>query len=188
LPNRASPEAARAGGKKAPPGKALKAGGPKGFVETPPVAAAFSDEWLLADSVFFLLVRAVNLTALPFYEAVGKPYGMSLHGWRVMMVLARLGQTQAKQVAQFAAMDKMTVSRAIAGLTKAGRVSAQPHGEDKRARWLSLTPKGWQLYRSVAPASKLREQELLAVLSSAERLALQGLLERLVSNPRLLED
>ena len=42
----------------------------------------------LDSSVFFKLVRVVNLTARPFSESIGKAHRLSLNEWRVLLVLA----------------------------------------------------------------------------------------------------
>ena len=43
---------------------------------------------VVADSIFFKLVRVVNLTARPFVESIGKAHRLTLNEWRVMLVLA----------------------------------------------------------------------------------------------------
>ena len=39
-------------------------------------------------SLFFKLVRVVNLTARPFVETLARTHQLSLNEWRVMVVLA----------------------------------------------------------------------------------------------------
>lgn len=75
-------------------------------------------------------------------------------------------------------MDKMTVSRAVAGLLQRGllRISS---GADRRTRTLVLSDEGRALYDDVAPMALAMEAEILAGFSAADRAALMGFLERL---------
>ena len=43
---------------------------------------------IVDSSVFFKLIRLVNLTARPFNEVIGKRHELKLNEWRVMVVLA----------------------------------------------------------------------------------------------------
>ena len=71
----------------------------------------------LEDSVFFKLVSVVNLTARPFQQRVGEQHQLTLNEWRAMAVIgARPGLT-ATQVADLTGLDKMAVSRALAGFS-----------------------------------------------------------------------
>ena len=74
------------------------------------------------DPLFFKLVRVVNLTARPFHEKVGREHHLTLNEWRVMVVLGGEPGLNATQIADFTGLDKMAVSRALAGLKRHKRV------------------------------------------------------------------
>jgi DNA-binding MarR family transcriptional regulator len=106
-------------------------------------------------------------------------YDISVTEWRVMAVLARFDGLSAREVAERTAMDKVAVSRALARLVEAGRVSRVTHGDDKRRSVLSLTEAGWTMHDEVAPMARAREREVLAKLDSEERAWLERILDKL---------
>jgi DNA-binding MarR family transcriptional regulator len=90
----------------------------------------------------------------------------------------------AREVAERTAMDKVAVSRALAGLVEAGRVTRAVHGADKRRSVLSLTEAGWQLHDEIAPMARAREREVLAKLDDEERAWLTRILDKLLVRER----
>ena len=109
-------------------------------------------------------------------------YDLSMTEWRVMAVLARFHGLSAREVAERTAMDKVAVSRALAGLVEAGRVHRETHGNDKRRSVLSLTEAGWLIHDDVAPMARAHERELLAKLDENERQWLMRILDKLLED------
>ena len=116
-------------------------------------------------------------------EAIAREYSqrfaLGVTEWRVMAVLGRHPGLSASEVAQRTAMDKVAVSRALAGLAEAGRVHRDIHGGDRRRSVLRLSVQGQRIYDEVAPLALQFEQRLLQGLGAAERTLLFGLLDRL---------
>jgi DNA-binding MarR family transcriptional regulator len=81
-------------------------------------------------------------------------------------------------------MDKVAVSRAVAKLVSARRVSADVHDEDGRASSLSLTAQGEALHARIAPIALDAERRLIASLSASERTLFDALVDRLLSAAR----
>jgi len=106
-------------------------------------------------------------------------YDISVTEWRVMAVLARFEGLSAREVAERTAMDKVAVSRALARLVEAGRVSRVTHDDDKRRSVLGLTEAGWTMHDEVAPMARAREREVLAKLDAEERAWLNRILDKL---------
>ena len=73
----------------------------------------------LDDSVFFKLVRVVNLTARPFNEGIGRQHGLSLSDWRVMTVVGCHPGTTASEVCA-------RTGRTTPGCSVHGSASATP--------------------------------------------------------------
>lgn len=107
-------------------------------------------------------------------------YDISVTEWRVMAVLARFDGLSAREVAERTAMDKVAVSRALARLVEAGRVSRAIHDDDKRRSVLSLTEAGWAMHDEVAPMARAREREVLARLDAEECAWLTRILDKLM--------
>jgi DNA-binding MarR family transcriptional regulator len=99
--------------------------------------------------------------------------------WRVMAVLGRYPGLSAGEVAQRTAMDKVAVSRAVAGLVAAGRVEREVHGDDRRRSVLRLSDAGRRIHAEIAPLAIDFEARLLDGMPAAERDVLFRLLDRL---------
>lgn len=132
-------------------------------------------------SLFFKLIRVVNLTARPFHEHVGKQHALRLTEWRVMMVLASHPGIAATEVADLTGLDKMTVSRALAGLQRRGRLRREDDPADQRRSRLYLTPAGQRLYAQIAVTARQREAQLFAGVSEADQHQLSATLDRLAA-------
>lgn len=135
-----------------------------------------------SDSLFFKLVRVVNLTARPFSESIGKTHRLSLNEWRVLLVLAGHPQVTAGEVTVVTGLDKMSVSRAIASLVHQGRVVRKVDATDKRRLRLRLSAEGERLYERIGVPAKARERSLFRGIGEAEQEKLGGLLDRLLDN------
>ncbi|MCI4646090.1 MAG: MarR family transcriptional regulator [Hyphomonadaceae bacterium] len=106
-------------------------------------------------------------------------FGLTIWQWRVMAVLGETPGLTASQVAARTAMDKVAVSRAVAGLEDVGRLQRVRDESDGRAARLNLTPEGQAVYSQIVPIALASERDLLAGLSADERGALGELLVKL---------
>src|SRR6476659_7970625 len=106
-------------------------------------------------------------------------FGLGVTEWRVMAVLGRYPGLSASEVAQRTAMDKVAVSRAVAGLIEAGRLLREIHGRDRRRSVLRLSPAGERIHDAVAPLALAFERRLLDGIDAGERALLFRLLDRL---------
>lgn len=105
-------------------------------------------------------------------------YGMSAHGWRVMAHLGEAQPVSAKEIGRRAAMDSVTLSRALAQLDALGFIERRIDEADRRRIILRLTPSGQAVYDTVAPYTVAAEAELLAGLTAGEREVLRELTRR----------
>ena len=141
----------------------------------------------LDSSLFFKLVRVVNLTARPFHDGVGKEHHLSLNEWRVMVVLASHPGVSATEVCDSTGLDKMSVSRALAGLHRHERLQRLDHPSDQRKSRLSLSAQGKRLFSRIGAQAKLRERELFAGVSAAELERMNATLDKLIAAVRQSE-
>lgn len=105
-------------------------------------------------------------------------YGLSAQAWRVVAHLGELQPITAKDVGQRAAMDGVTLSRALSQLEGLGYVVRAIDPADRRRIILRLSAAGQRVYDAVAPVTAAAERELLAGLSAEERAALRELTRR----------
>ena len=122
-----------------------------------------------------LMLRISNSIARSYEQR----FRLSVPEWRVMAVLGRFGPLSQNGVAEKTQMDKVRVSRAVARLAKAGRVSRRIDRADRRRSVLALTPAGEAIHREIVPHARRVEARLLAGLTPAERAALDHLIAKL---------
>ena len=134
----------------------------------------------LDSSLFFKLVRLVNLTARPFHEGVGKAHHLTLNEWRAMVVLASHAGCAATDVAEQTGLDKMSVSRALAGLEKRGRIQRDADARDQRRSHLKLTPAGRKLFATIGIKATEREALMFAALTSTELAGISSTMDKLI--------
>ncbi|MBS0342725.1 MAG: MarR family transcriptional regulator [Proteobacteria bacterium] len=136
------------------------------------------------DLLILKLVRVVNLTARPFEQRVGKPLQLSLNEWRVMAMVARQPGCNASQVAEYSGMDKMAVSRALAGLQRAKRLQRHEDPTDQRRSRLYLSAAGRAVYDVALARAQEREAQLLTDMTAREREHLGTMLDKLIASVR----
>ena len=103
-------------------------------------------------------------------------FNLSIPEWRVIAVLGQNPGLSAREVAERTAMDKVQVSRAVASLLAARRLTREAHASDGRVAHLALSAKGRAIYEEVVPLALHLERLLLSVLTARER----GMLDRLM--------
>jgi DNA-binding MarR family transcriptional regulator len=106
-------------------------------------------------------------------------FDLSITEWRLMAVLGRYPGLTAGELVERTAMDKVAVSRAVAGLLASGRVDRGSDERDRRRVPLQLSAAGHQVYAQVAPLALEYERSLLVGLDADELRQLDSLVARL---------
>lgn len=115
-------------------------------------------------------------------------FALGITEWRVLAVLGRHSDLSAREVAERTAMDKVAVSRAIAGLLSAGRIQRDTHENDRRRSVLRLSAKGEKIYADIAPLALAYQQRLLDSFSNEEQQWLERLLMRMEASELATRD
>lgn len=131
-----------------------------------------------------VLAEAVSRSIAQVYTA---RFDLSRDEWRVLAALAETGTMKTRDAALYATLDKMQVSRAVAGLERAGLIAREEDAEDRRNRILTLTPAGRALLRRLTPMVQAREAFLLEALEPEELAVLDRAIDRLLERARQLE-
>jgi len=126
--------------------------------------------------------RVSNAIARQYSER----FGLSIPEWRVMAVLGGTPGLSASEVASRTEMDKVQVSRAVAGLMRNKRLQRETDAADGRITHLSLTPRGKAIYQQIAPLALHLEELFLDALTPEERIALDRLMTKLARQSKLL--
>lgn len=99
--------------------------------------------------------------------------------WRVMFMVADLGEGTMAQVVRDGKIDKAQVSRAVKSLVKSGYLNSRVDAADHRQSILSLTDEGRAVYARVLPLMQERQRHLMSTLADDEIDKLYEVLDRL---------
>lgn len=125
------------------------------------------------------LQRIGGLLSKPFFQQFSEKHNLTLNEWRVVVVVHNLPGTAGHDVGKFAGIIPMNVSRAVATLKKAGRITAQPNPDNRRQNLLYLTESGEHLFEEIYPKAIEHAKKLFSVFSDEERQMLSEMLQRL---------
>lgn len=153
-------------------------------IPKPKTAARSTDQLHLDQFIPYRLSVLTNTISMRIAHAYERQFGLSVPEWRVIAVLARYPDLSAVEVAERTAMDKVAVSRAVRSLIASRRLKRSYDKNDRRRSVLRLSSAGEAVYTQVAPLALRYEEDLLAVLNSEERRALDLLLSRLLERAR----
>lgn len=112
-------------------------------------------------------------------RAYAETFDLTIPEWRVMAVLGRFAPLTANAICEATQMDKVTVSRAMQRLERAGRIERTTDETDRRRVLLRLSADGLDVYGRIAPLALDYEERLIADLTPEERDALVLLIDRL---------
>ena len=134
-----------------------------------------------------LSVVAENVSRV-FARRYAQTFGLTVPEWRVMAVLAEMGDIATQDIIERTQMDPVRVSRAAIRLTDKGFVARRVHPEDQRAYVMRLSPKGVEVYRQIVPLARALEAELTESLTPVERQRLEEILAKIHAHARVLNE
>jgi DNA-binding MarR family transcriptional regulator len=136
----------------------------------------------------YRLSVAANAVSDLIARAYKQRFGLTVPQWRLIAVLGEDGEATPQSLGQRTVMDKVTVSRAAAGLLARGILQRSPNADDGRSHRLALSGEGRALYEEIAPLALEYETYLLAPFKERERQTAHDLLRRLEAVAMLLND
>ena len=139
---------------------------------TAPARTGFLDGYLP-----YLLRKADQTLSAPFYEVLTQA-GVARSEWRVIAVLAELGEMRVADLAVAALSPQPTVTHALRRLEERGLVS-RTVGVDRRERLVALTTAGDDLTASLVAEAIRLEAEALDDAGVARGDGLADLVDRL---------
>jgi DNA-binding MarR family transcriptional regulator len=146
----------------------------------PNAANALGEADALRLSAFlpFQLSVLTNTISRRIAERYDAEFGLSIWQWRVMAVLGETPGLTASAITERTAMDKVAVSRAVAGLRQRGLLERQAAAADARRQLLQLSAEGRRIYAQIVPMALSYERELADAVSAEDLTRLKLLLER----------
>jgi DNA-binding MarR family transcriptional regulator len=136
----------------------------------------------LEDYPSVMLLRLANSIQQKLSSRYAGEHDFTPSEWRVMARLSKASPMQFTDLCRTAAMDKAYVSRMVRMLETRGLVSTAGDPDHKRRVVVSITQKGRALTRQVFPQAEKSQFELLATLTSNERITLYKALKKLQSH------
>jgi DNA-binding MarR family transcriptional regulator len=114
------------------------------------------------------LLKLHNRLLGPFATHLEKQHRITVNGFRVLMLIGRLGVTASHELAELLGVNPMSVHRAVQLLHQQGRIAIEPDPADSRRKTLRLTAEGQRLYRQMLPVTDDVAAYLLSLLSPEE--------------------
>jgi DNA-binding MarR family transcriptional regulator len=131
-----------------------------------------------AGQLFFRLWRASHTRVAEALQSIGLTPAL----FGVLNVLAARDGAIQQELGSAMGIDPSTMVQLIDELESAGLAKRRPHPRDRRARQVSITPKGRRLLQRARKLALEAEDEVLGGLTAAERRELLRLLRRAFSS------
>jgi DNA-binding MarR family transcriptional regulator len=127
-----------------------------------------------------------QLVSESLHDLYAGPFELTVTQWRVMAVLGRFAPLTASEVGQRTVMDKVAISRAVAGLIDRSLVERVTDRKDRRRASLRLSAQGRAMHARIVPLALAYEERLYEVLSEHERRQFSQLSDRLFAHAQTL--
>lgn len=122
-----------------------------------------------------------NRVSACLFEMYNQQYGLSVAGWRIMALLGARQPLSAKEVAQYVAMDQVSVTRAINQMDTLGLITRRIDENDRRKITLRLSKKGETARGEIIPLAIALEKAMVSSLSEREISTLNVILTKLMA-------
>ena len=109
-------------------------------------------------------VRRASRVLTQMYDDALRPLGLRSTQFSILQALSRAGSLLQGNLADFLALDTTALTRAVQLMQKHGWIKVAKGKEDRRERWLSLTPRGGQELARALPTWEKVQQDLRAAL------------------------
>jgi DNA-binding MarR family transcriptional regulator len=127
-----------------------------------------------------------QLVSESLHDLYARPFALTVTQWRVMAALGRFAPLTASEVGMRIVMDKVAVSRAVAGLMKRGLIERATDRDDRRRASLRLSARGRAMHARIVPMALGYEGKLYQALSKQERQVFNTLADRLFARAEAL--
>ena len=139
----------------------------------------------LRDHLGYWLRRLSDEVHLSFERKLAA-HGVTVSQWNVLVTLYRGEGETVAEVARFIDTDAAAVSRLVDRLADKGLVARSADPASRRRVLLALTPAGVGLVPVLVQLADRNDEAFFGTLSAAQRAELAGLLQRLLSEVRVL--
>lgn len=121
---------------------------------------AAADEGFLDTYLPYVLRQADQALSRGFYEVLTRS-GVARSEWRVLAVLEELGELSILDLTAASLTPQPTVTHAVRRLEERGLVTRVLGTDDRRQRFVSITPEGSSITRNLIEEARQLEAEAL---------------------------
>lgn len=146
--------------------------------EPMPAAAALPAGYVLEEQIGHLIRRAHQRATAIFMGSIGDTQ-VTPTQYAALVKLYEAGELSQNHLGRLTAMDPATIQGVIRRLAVRKLIAHRPDKNDKRRRYLSLTPAGRALVESLVSNGPKVSQVTLGPLSATEQAQLLALLKRI---------
>lgn len=111
-----------------------------------------------------------------------EPIGLKFEQWRVLLVTARRGPMNIRELSNVTLVPHSTIGRWLTQMETEGLVKRRALPRDQRAVEISITAKGRNLFLRALPIARLEYESAIHNFSPEELDTLMSLLKRLRDN------
>ena len=133
----------------------------------------------LQERISFRLQKIGTLLTVQAGSILKTSGNLTLNQWRLLTFLNERKEGSVSELIRMSALDKATMSRTVADLTKRGLIEAKVSAQDRRSTKLTLTALGREHLALTEPAMKQRQIDLIEALTQEERATLFRVLDKL---------
>ena len=133
----------------------------------------------ILDLLNYQLHLVLGFSSAPVVRMCEREFGITLHEWGYIALLARFGPLAPSELASRSGMDRSRTSKALVPLAAKGLIVRRPVQGDRRRAEVALSAAGRRMYERIFPRAQSLHRALLAPLSAAEVKVLGRLLHRL---------
>ncbi|NKB61753.1 MAG: MarR family transcriptional regulator [Gammaproteobacteria bacterium] len=105
--------------------------------------------------------------------------GLGLNEWRVLRMVASNSAKSNTELSKFIGMDKSIISRSMGSLELKGVLALERNRDDRRKVDITLTTKGYEIYKKTLPHMQARQRYLFDQLNEDEQKLLGKVLEKI---------
>jgi DNA-binding MarR family transcriptional regulator len=138
-----------------------------------------------ADDCIAYRVRALNRVITNLYDAVLKPFGITVNQTTILAMLTLVGEARPGRIGQELHMEKSTVSRNLERMRKNGWIEVAA-GDSGTARVVTVTPAGRRLLADLYPEWEKAQAAAARLLGDEGVTAVQTLHEAVEQTSRSL--